>query len=337
LYDLIGDSFQLPLESDFYNVGVALKNKDSTNTVNATLSFTSTYCVNTVGADCKTPISPINTSVTSTITVTDTPSYFSYEVVHGSLYKNFTVSFTPTTTDPTAAVYNIAARYRGVPNPGAPDTIIAVGTSLTVIAPIHGTYLISVSTTGNVPSNLTTQTGSCPSNKTGPNCDVDFTDVKAGLWEQFGQSEKIPDSGFKYYYVSNSTENSLLVSLKPVTDKSKFPTIYASWNRVPSVIEGKVVGADVIGCNQGADKCKYASIISLSQGLSPSPNDTTGTWYIVVSGEAKFEYQIWFSFACPNNCNGQGKCSSDASADSYGKCECNSNFQGVTCADDNMF
>jgi len=140
----------------------------------------------------------------------------------------------------------------------------------------------------------------------------------------------------KVYSLINYPYNNLLVSLYDTGNSNK-ANLYASFNRVPTLLNGIVV-ADISGCNN--QFCNKVVSISTKNSLVPSLkynlNAGNGTWYVaILSGRDNNQYSFWFDNVCPNNCSGQGSCGS--TVDNYGLCTCNANYETLLCTGNNNF
>jgi len=109
--------------------------------------------------------------------------------------------------------------------------------------------------------------------------------------------------------------------------------LYAGFNNIPTIKDGKVYGYDVMGCN--VQTCKTVSSINtkISTPVKLNLNEKTaenGTWFIAVQAVAdNVDYLIWINSVCPGNCTDRGNCQE---GDNYGLCKCSDGYEGLSCA-----
>jgi len=274
--------------------------------------------------------------VNQNISISPTPTYYSFMVDPSTNPDTVINKYMLGLSNPMLAPDNdikTYAGYKSVPDNSQYD--VSSGNSLTINSPTPGLWIVSISSTAAGVTNVqNSSTTTCPKGKFGPDC-TDAPNSNASAYEEsYKKDETVKANAINYYVLYNKQLNDLLVSIK-LADKDAPATLYAAFDRVPVLTGGMVVGFDLQDCN--VPQCSpTVRSLSLQNAKNPA-NQTTGAWFIAVKGGSKdANYYIWFNYVCPNNCSTKGKCHSE-SGDKFGTCDCNENFEGITCSDNNMF
>jgi len=309
---------------------------NTTQPIHVSLTFTATYCSDyETGMMCNGgKIVPF--TVNHNISISTIPTYYSFYVDPSTNADAIVNKYMLALSNPMSAPFNdikTYASYRSVPDPSQYD--VTSGNSLTVNSPTPGYWIVSVSSAS--PAVVTVQnssTSTCPKGKFGPDC-ADASISNASAYDElYKKDETVKANAVNYYVLYNKQVNDLLVSIK-LSDKDAPATLYASFGRIPVSVGGMMSGFDLQDCN--VPQCS-PTVRSLSlQNAKTVTLNITGEWFIAVKGGSKdSSYLIWFNYVCPNNCSTKGKCHSET-GDKFGTCDCNENFEGITCSDNNMF
>jgi hypothetical protein len=292
---------------------------------NVTLTVSFNYCTGHAGDDCSTPINTITNN--QPINVTTAPSYYNYSTPTGSEpLTNLTINLSPSAFN---TLYNISAKFNGVPDNTSDTHRILNGNSLVINHPQQGLYYISITANQSAQTNFTSTSGSCQ-NRTGPNCEFPLTNASSNFLDLW-RGESLDGNAIKYYFLTGFNPNNLQVAVKPsAKERLSALKLFASFNRIPVYSQGQGSNVDISGCSGSAAQCSNFVSLSTSGGSS----NVQGTWYVLLvnTGAEKVEYNLWFNSSCPAGCSGQGSCNTE-----NGVCSCNTNFQGLACSEDNMF
>jgi len=323
----IGDNsnqtFSFPPRSTNYVFGVYYATTvPNHKTFNISFSLTGQYCVDKIGDDCSIPISPLPQN--TTVEVTPGTTYYSTMIKSATV--NHTISNLLVNFKPNATV-NVYARYSGIPSKTVNEISSTTG-SITIVSPVVGNWYFAVEVANPTSMAPTSVVGNCVNNTAGVNCNLNVLNANA-LPKLYNAAKFTKAGDMNIYAFSNTSYQSLYVSLNDQA-ATKRAMIYASWNRVPLLVGGKMVGNDISGCNN-----QYCAKVQSISARNAFMNRDNGTWYItVVAGRDANDYSIWFNFICPSNCSGFGVC--QTTGDSFGVCKCEDNYDGLQCNPNNM-
>jgi len=219
----------------------------------------------------------------------------------------------------------IYVRYSGIPSKNFYDAF-SNNSILTLFSPKSGLWIFAVEATDNTTISPTAKINYCENNTAGVDCKLNITNAN-GLTYNFTTNKLSKTNDLKIYALSNVSYKSLYVSLYDDKPNNK-ALVYASFNRVPVLVSGKV-DADLKFCNN--DYCSKVQSISTKKAFSSE----NGTWYIAVqAGRDLNDYSLWFNFICPNNCTDHGVCKT--TSEEFGMCYCEQTYDSLLCTPGNM-
>jgi len=245
----------------------------------------------------------------------------------GKILKTYTISFkTDNSTD-----VMLYARYHSIPDNNNSYDHKGIN-SVTLIVPVKGLWLIYAYSMKPVNANIVISHDDCSNITAGNNCKEAIVNASS-LALNFAMESKLKNQTIKYYAIYNKKVDNLIVSINRSSNVTNYPTMYASFNRVPLYNNSEMYGYDLNLCN--IEYCNQIQSLNLMVSNSSEVN-VTGTWYIAVKvNQDNTNYEIWFDYVCPNNCSQHGKCQS--SSKDYGKCRCEQGFKGFMCSDSTFY